>query len=144
MWILQFLPNWLFYLLLFTGIVGYLLSNTLLKLLPYTDVIKIASVFTIVFGIFMVGAVHDNDAWVQRSQELQQKVLQLETKSAETNTKIVEKVLVKKQVIKERGDEIVKYIDREVVKDNEVVKYIEHCPKLPTEIINTINQAAKP
>jgi hypothetical protein len=144
MWILQFLPNWLFYLLLLAGIVGYILSNTLLKLLPYSDVIKIASVFTIILGIFMIGAIHDNDAWVQRSEKLQQKVLELETKSAETNTKIVEKVLVKKQVIKERGDEIVKYIDREVVKDNEVVKYIEYCPKLPTEIINTINQAAKP
>jgi hypothetical protein len=144
MWILQFLPNWLFYLLLFVGIIGYLVSNTLLKLLPYTDIIKIASIFTIIFGIFMVGAIHDNDAWVQRSEKLQQKVLELETKSTDTNTKIVEKVLVKKQVIKERGDEIVKYIDREVVKDNEVVKYIEHCPKLPDEIINTINKAAKP
>jgi len=144
MWILQFLPNWIFYLLLFAGIVGYLLSNTLLKLLRYSDVIKIASIFGIIFGIFMVGAIHDNDAWLQRTEELEQKVLELEIKSAETNTKIVEKVLVKKQVIKERGDEIIKYIDREVIKDNEVIKYIENCPKLPDEIINTINRAAKP
>jgi predicted PurR-regulated permease PerM len=144
MWILEFLPNWLFYLLLFAGIVGYILSNTLLKLLPYSSIANIVSVLTTIFAIFMVGAVHNNDAWVQRSQQLQQKVLELETKSAEANTKIVEKVLVKKQTIKEHGDEIVKYIDREVVKDNEVIKYIEHCPKLPTEIINTINKAAKP
>jgi len=144
MWILQFLPNWIFYLLLFAGIVGYLLSNTLLKLLRYSDVIKIASIFGIIFGIFMVGAIHDNDAWLQRTEELEQKVLELEIKSADTNTKIVEKVLVKKQVIKERGDEIIKYIDREVIKDNEVIKYIENCPKLPDEIINTINRAAKP
>jgi predicted PurR-regulated permease PerM len=144
MWILQFLPNWIFYLLLFAGVIGYILSNTLLKLLPYSDVIKIASVFTIVFGIFMIGAVHNNNAWLQRSQELQQKVLELEVKSADANTKIVEKVLVKKQIVKERGDEIIKYIDREVVKDSEVIKYIEHCPNLPLEIINTINKAAKP
>jgi hypothetical protein len=144
MWILQFLPNWIFYLLLFAGVVSYILSNTLLKLLPYSEVIKICSLWTIIFGIFMVGAVHDNDAWLQRTEELEQKVLELEIKSAESNSKIVEKVLIKKQVIKERGDEIIKYIDREVIKDNEVIKYIEHCPKLPDEIINTINRAAKP
>jgi len=144
MWILQFLPNWIFYLLLFAGIVGYLLSNTLLKLLPYSDVIKIASIFGIIFGIFMVGAIHDNDAWLQRVSELEKKVLELETKSAEANTKLVQKVLVKKQIVKERGDDIIKYIDREVIKDNEVVKYIETCPKLPNEIVNTLNKAAKP
>jgi hypothetical protein len=144
MWILQFLPNWIFYLLLFTGIVGYILSNTLLKLLPYSDVIKIASVFAIIFGIFMTGAIHDNDTWLQRVSELEKKVLDLETKSAEANTKLVQKVIVKKQIVKERGDDIIKYIDREVVKDNEVVKYIEHCPKLPNEIVNTLNKAAKP
>jgi len=144
MWILQFLPNWIFYLLLFAGIVGYILSNTLLKLLPYSDVIKIASVFAIIFGIFMTGAIHDNDTWLQRVSELEKKVLELETKSAEANTKLVQKVIVKKQIVKERGDDIIKYIDREVVKDNEVVKYIEHCPKLPNEIVNTLNKAAKP
>jgi hypothetical protein len=144
MWILQFLPNWIFYLLLFAGIVGYILSNTLLKLLPYSDVIKISSIFGIIFGIFMVGAVHNNDAWLQRVSELEKKVLELETKSAEANTKLVQKVFVKKQIIKERGDDIIKYIDREVVKDNEVIKYIEHCPKLPNEIVNTLNKAAKP
>jgi hypothetical protein len=31
-----------------------------------------------------------------------------------------------------------------VVKDNEVVKYVEHCPKVPNEILNTINKAATP
>ena len=144
MWILQFLPNWIFYLLLFVGVGGYILSNTLLKLLPYSDVIKISSIFGIIFGIFMIGAVHDNDAWLQRVSELEKKVLELETKSAEANTKLVQKVLVKKQIIKERGDDIIKYIDREVIKDNEVVKYIEHCPKLPQEIVNTLNKAAKP
>jgi len=144
MWILQFLPNWIFYLLLFAGIVGYILSNTILKLLPYSDVIKIASVFAIIFGIFMTGAIHDNDTWLQRVSELEKKVLELETKSAEANTKLVQKVIVKKQIVKERGDDIIKYIDREVVKDNEVVKYIEHCPKLPNEIVNTLNKAAKP
>jgi hypothetical protein len=47
-------------------------------------------------------------------------------------------------VVKQRGDDIIKYIDREVVKNQEVVKYVEQCPKLPNEIVNTINKAAKP
>ena len=41
------------------------------------------------------------------------------------------------------GDrDIIKYIDREVVKDNEVIKYVEQCPNVPTAIIEQMNKAA--
>ena len=85
-----------------------------------------------------------NDQWVKRSHDLELKVKELEAKSAEENVKIVEKVVTKQQLVKQRGEDIVKYVDREVVKNQEVVKYIETCPKLPDEIVTTINKAAKP
>jgi hypothetical protein len=85
-----------------------------------------------------------NDQWIKRAHDLEVKVKELETKSAEENVKVVEKVVTKKQVVKERGEDIVKYIDREVVKNEQVIKYIETCPKLPDEVVTTINKAAKP
>jgi len=75
---------------------------------------------------------------------LQQKVLELEAKSNQENVKIVERVVTKRDTIRERGKDIIQYVDRVVVKDNEVVKYVEHCPKVPSEILNTINKAATP
>jgi glycosyltransferase involved in cell wall biosynthesis len=38
-------------------------------------------------------------------------------------------------MIKQKGEDIIKYIDREVVKNEEVIKYLERCPNIPKEII---------
>lgn len=92
----------------------------------------------------MLGMQANDDAWRKRTHALELQVKTLEAKSAEENIKIVEKVVTKKQIVKERGEDIIKYIDREVVKNQEVVKYIEQCPKLPDEVVTTINKAAKP
>lgn len=92
----------------------------------------------------MLGMQANDDVWRKRSHELELKVKELEAKSLEENVKIVEKLVTKREVVKQRGDDIIKYIDREVVKNQEVVKYIEQCPKLPDEVVNTINKAAKP
>ena len=45
-------------------------------------------------------------------------------------------------VEKEKGKDIVQYIDREIVKKEEIVKYIEQCP-VPKEIIDLHNQATE-
>jgi hypothetical protein len=44
-------------------------------------------------------------------------------------------------VLREKGDDIIRYIDREIVKNQEVVRYIEQCP-VPKEIIDAHNAAA--
>ena len=64
-------------------------------------------------------------------------------------------VVYKDKIIKEKGDEIVKYVDKIVTKEvlkevqgpervkiEEVIKYVENCP-VPQEIIDIHNQAAK-
>lgn len=143
MWLLKFIPTWLPSLIFFLGILGYLITTTLSKI-PYSQVVKLASIFTILASIYVVGMQYADEVWQQRSRDLQQKVLELEAKSQQENTKIVERIVTKREVVKLRGDEIIKYIDRDVVKNQEVIKYIEHCPKIPEEVVNTINRAAKP
>lgn len=143
MWLLKFIPTWLPSLIFFLGILGYLITTTLSKI-PYSQVVKLASIFTILASIYVVGMQYADEVWQQRSRDLQQKVLELEVKSQQENTKIVERVVTKREVVKQRGEDIIKYVDREVLKNQEVVKYVEQCPKLPSEIVNTINKAAKP
>lgn len=143
MWIFNFIPSWLFQLTFFLGIVIYLVATTL-KVLPYSNTFKYGSIAIIFLSTYLLGAQGNDDTWRKRSAELELKVKELEAKSAEENTKVVEKVITKKQVIMEKGKDIIQYVDREVVKNNEVIKYIETCPKLPSEIVNTINKAAKP
>lgn len=142
MWILHWLPNWIFYLILLAGILGYA-ATYLLRFIPiptvymYKTPIQLASILLIVIGVFMSGAIYNEEAWLERVREMEAKVAEAQAKSAEENTKIVEKVITKTQIIKEKANNTVKYIDREVVKyDNTCV--------IPKEFIKAHNDAAEP
>jgi hypothetical protein len=135
MWILQFLPNWIFYLLLLAGVVGVLVTH-FVKVLPNAQLIKLASVATVLASIYMIGAISNNDAWLAKIKDLEAKVAEAEAKSASANTDIVEKTVVKTQVIRERGQDIIKYVDREVV------KYDTTCV-IPNEFVVIHNRAAE-
>jgi uncharacterized membrane protein len=135
MWILQFLPNWIFYILLFAGVIG-LLVTYFIKVIPQAQLIQIASAAAVVVSVYMIGAISNNDAWLARVKDLEVKVAEAEAKSATANTEIVEKTVIKTQVVKERGQEIVKYVDREVV------KYDTTCV-IPKEFVTVHNRAAE-
>lgn len=143
MWLFEYVPHWLFQLTFFLSIVIYLVATTL-KVLPYQQLFKYGSIATIFLSTYLLGMQTADNWWRKKAHDLQQKVLELEAKSQEENVKVVEKVVTKREVVKQRGEDVIKYIDREVVKNQEVVKYVEQCPKLPSEIVNTINKAAKP
>jgi 4-hydroxyphenylpyruvate dioxygenase-like putative hemolysin len=135
MWILQFLPNWIFYLVLFVSVIAFLVTY-FVKVLPQAQLIKVASVAAAFFSIYMIGAISNNDAWLAKIKDLEVKVAEAEAKSATANTEIVQKTLVKTQIVKERGQDIVRYVDREVV------KYDTTCV-IPKEFVQVHNKAAE-
>jgi hypothetical protein len=135
MWILQFLPNWIFYVLCFAGVAAFLITK-FVKILPNAQLIQAASVIVVLASVYMIGAISNNDAWLAKIKDLETKVAQAEAKSATANTAIVEKTVIKTQVIKQRGQDIVKYVDREVV------KFDANCV-IPKEFVLTHNQAAE-
>ena len=142
MWILKWLPDWIFYGILFIGIIGYI-ATYLLRFIPipavymYKTPIQLVSIALIVIGVFMSGAIHNETAWIERVKELEAKIAEAESRSAEENVKIVEKIVTKIQVIRDRTDVGIKYIDREVVKyDNTCV--------IPKEFVKAHNDAAEP
>lgn len=120
-------------MMLFVGVIGLVVS----KFIPayYRSTVKIASALIFLIGVYMSGAIHNNDVWISRVKELEVKLAKAETKSAEENVKIVEKVVTKTEYYKERGKDIVQYVDREIV------KYDSMC-EIPKEFINAHNQAA--
>lgn len=147
LFILEFLPTWIFLILFAVGVLGFLLTY-FLKLVPipfvymYKNPIQIASIALIVFATFMYGGAYNNDAWMAKVKEMEAKVALAEEAAKKENVRIEEKVVEKTKVVKEKGDEIIKYIDREVVKKEEVVKFIENCP-IPKDIVDLHNQAIK-
>jgi hypothetical protein len=135
MWILQFLPDWIFLALLVLGILTYLITK-LTKFLPQAQLLQYASTAVVTFSVYMLGAIGNNNLWLARVRELETKVAEAEAKSANLNTNIVEKTVFKTQTIRERAQDVVKYVDREVV------KYDTTCV-IPQEFIQAHNRAAE-
>ena len=139
MWILNFLPDWIFHFILLAGI-GGLIASYLMKFVPfvymYKTPIQLVSVVAIVGSTFMLGAAWNDQAWRDRVAEMEQKVAAAEVKSVEENVKIVTKIVKKTEVIRIKGEEIVKYIDKEIV------KYNDRC-EIPEDFVKTLNDAAE-
>lgn len=145
MWILNFLPNWIFHLLGLAGIFA-IFASYFLRIIPivrvYTVPVRLAGVALIVTSVFFEGAVWDNDAWVAKVKELEARIAIAEEESREANKKLEEKLQEKAKVIMIRGNTITQYIDRELVKYD--TKFIPGgiC-EIPKEFIKAHNDAAK-
>ena len=135
MWFFNFIPGTLFYALFVVAVIGYLVSlllpNTLLQ-----KQVKITSIVVLVISIYLLGMLKVNNWWKDKAAALEQQVVELAAKSAETNTIIEKQLVTKTQVVKVRGEEIVRYIDREIV------KYNTQC-EIPKEFITQHNRAAE-
>jgi len=134
MWALKFVPDWIFYGMVGVGIAGVILS----RFIPIYYRAAIQAVFAafVVIGLFMSGAVYSSRDWLQRIQEMEAKVKAAEEQSKEENIKIETKVINKTQIIRERGEDIIKFVDREIV------KYDSQCV-IPKEFVQAHNQAAE-
>jgi 4-hydroxyphenylpyruvate dioxygenase-like putative hemolysin len=98
--------------------------------------IQFVSIALISIGAFMSGMAYNEMNWQLKVKEMEAKVAQAEAQAAKENVKIVEKIIVRQEVIREKGDEIIKYIDREIV------KFDDKC-EIPKEVVNVINKAAE-
>lgn len=147
MWLLQWLPNWVFYALFFVGVLGFL-GTHLLRFIPipaiyiYKTPIQIVSIILIVIGVYMSGAISNEEAWVARVKEMEAKVAAAEAEAAKENIKIVEKIVKKTEYIRIQGQQVTQYIDREVVKYDEKFGPGGQC-ELPNEFIKAMNDAAE-
>ena len=133
--IFKIIPDWFWWLLLISGIIGFLLSY-LPQLKPYDLVLKSLSGITIAATIFVLGMLYCDNTWKAAAAELEAKVAELSRQAETVNTEIKEKTVTKLQVVRVRGDDIVKYIDREVVKyDNTCV--------IPQTFVDAHNKSAE-
>jgi len=134
MWLFEFIPQTLFYLLFLASGIGYAISLFLPNPILQKQV-KITSVIALGISIYLLGMLYVNNLWKERAEKLQQQVVELEAKSTTTNTEIKERVVTKTQIVKQRGDDVIKYVDREIVKINNCV--------VPQEFTQAHNRAAE-
>ena len=145
MWILQWLPDWIFYAIFFAGLLG-LLATYVMKFIPFVYVyrtpIQAVSVLAIVIGTYMSGAISNEESWQTKVKEMEAKVAAAEIESQKENIKVVEKIVKKTEYITRRGQDIIQYVDREIVKYDTKFAAGGVC-EIPQEFIKAINTAAE-
>lgn len=144
MWIFEWLPDAVTHIIFLVGAVG-IFAGFVLTFIPfvkqYKIAIQIASLFIFALGVYLEGGLADYQEWQFKVKELEAKLAVAEEKSKTENVKIEEKIVTKTQIVKQKGKDIIQYVDREVVKNNEVIKFNENC-LIPKVVIDAHNQAA--
>lgn len=139
MWIIDWLPFWIFHLVVLLG-VGGLIASQFFSFIPfvstYTTPIRILSIIALVFGVYMEGGISNQQKWEARVAELEKQVLITEQQSKDANSKIA--VVVKEKI---------KYVQETQVLIKEHIKNVEQkldktCTVDPEAII-ILNEAAK-
>jgi hypothetical protein len=149
MFILHFLPDalilWICNIVLLAGI---LLTATafFIQRIPiinqYRTPAQILGIALLVLGVYWRGGYAVEQEWRERVAAVEARVAAAEAKSREENTKIVTKVVTKTQVIRTRGADIVKYVDREIVRYDTKFAPGGQC-EIPKEFIKAHNSAAE-
>jgi hypothetical protein len=146
-WMIGLVPDavlsGLYWLIIAAGVTG-VLAGWLGKWIPfygnYVKILQPVGIVLLVLGVWLRGGYDTEMAWRAKVAEAEARVAAAEQKSQETNTVIEQKIVEKTKVIKGKTEYITQYLDREVVKKEEIIKYIEQCP-VPKEIIDIHNQA---
>jgi translation elongation factor EF-Tu-like GTPase len=117
-----------------------------MKFIPFVYVyrtpIQAVSILAIAIGTYMSGAISNEESWQAKVKEMEAKVAAAEIESQKENVKIVEKIVKKTEYITRRGQDIIQYVDREVVKYDTKFAPSGVC-ELPNEFIKAINNAAE-
>jgi len=140
MWILDFLPFWIFHLIVLVGI-GGLITSLVLKFIPFVSMyrvpIQVASIIILVFGVYMEGGISNQEKWEAKVAEAKLEMAQKETASAEATTKVVTKYVTKIQIVKEKGDVIIKEVPKYITKESDA-----KCP-IPNAFVVLHDSASK-
>jgi len=141
MWILEWIPFWIFDVALIIGIIGFIVTY-LLRFIPipslylYKSPIQILSVLIIIISVYMLGSIANEEAWKLKIAEYEVKIAEARAESEKVNVQIVEKIVTKTKVIKEQNKDVIQFVDREVI------KYDSKC-EIPSEVIDALNMAAE-
>ena len=149
MWILHFLPDslilWATNILLLIGIaltIAGFFVHRIPGLYQYQLPFKVAGIALLSAGIYFRGGYGVEMAWRERVAEVEAKLKVAEEKSQQENIRIETRYVDRVKVIRQQGEEVIKYIDREIVKYDTKFAPGGQC-EIPKEFIQAHNSATE-
>jgi hypothetical protein len=120
MWILDWLPFWIFHLVVIAGGVA-LIAAQFFKFIPlvsqYRLPIQVVGIIALVLGVYMEGGISNQEKWEAKVAEVKLEMAKKDAASADATTKVITKYITKIEVVKEKGDAIIKEIPKYISQD---------------------------
>jgi hypothetical protein len=139
MFLIDFLPDWVFHVVTVVGVLG-IVAGFLLGSIPfiktYAREIQIGAVILTVLGVWFEGGIAAEDKWQKRVSAVELKLAKAEAESADTNAKLGAELAKNKTLVDEKVA-----AQRERLKA-EAVQLNKEC-KFNSRVIDVINDAAK-
>ena len=139
MWIVNFLPDFIFHLLLIASLIG-LAASFVLGSIPFVSdnakAIQAGCIIVLIITVFFEGAISDNNAWKARAQALELRISKAETESADANGKLSKALAAKDKEIALAQAELKNRIKQGAVAMDAVCK-------IPVDVVDILNDAAK-
>ena len=122
MWILDWIPFWVFHLAVLAGLLG-LIASKFFDFIPFVRTyalpLNVVAIIVLVFGVYMEGGITNQEKWEAKVAEAKLEAAKTETAAAETTVKVVTKYVKQIQVVKETGDVIIKQIPMYITKNDD-------------------------
>jgi hypothetical protein len=139
MWIVNFLPDFVFHILLLAGLLG-LVASFVIDSIPFISTnakaIQLASAVVLAIALFFEGAISDNASWQARVKELELKIAKAETESVEANGKLSKALAAKDKEIALAQAELKNRIRQGAAAMDAVCK-------IPADVVDILNDAVK-
>ena len=138
MWIVNFLPDFIFHALLLVSLLA-LAASFVLDSIPFVSTnakaIQLVSAVVLAIALYFEGAISNNAAWLARVAALERQVAVAEAKSKEINTVIQYQYRDKVRTVKET--QVV--VEERIVTEAEKIDAV--C-RVSAEAVGILNQAA--
>jgi hypothetical protein len=139
MWILNFVPDFVFHALLILSLLA-LAGSFVLDSIPFISAnakaIQLASAVVLAIAIFFEGAISNESVWQARVKELELKIARAETQSAEANSELRNKMAEKNKEIALAQQALKGRIEQNAAQMDAVCK-------IPRTAIDILNDAAR-
>ena len=121
MWILSWLPDWIFYVLTLVGITGLVIAFTIGKLIPieYQLAVKFVSTGACAFGLFMIGAISNEDIWQLKVKEMETAIAKQELAAAEVTHEVITQYVDRVKIVEGKTHEIIKKVPVYITKESD-------------------------
>lgn len=122
MWLINFLPAWLFDVITVLTAIALFVSILLSDIIPsaYRIPAQIAAGVVLAVCLYFQGGIANEETWKIKVAETQKEIADLKQKQAETTVEVVTKYVDRIKVVKEKADVIVKEVPKYITQaDND-------------------------